>query len=102
MERAWVMSERPTDKPYLVAFNATSMETRAKIVGWLRHNEAVHVLADVWVVSLAQTNAGSISHSMMQYDEFGAQLIVLELGPDWAAEGHSDEALHWVRTNLAL
>jgi hypothetical protein len=96
-----VMNERPAAKPYLVAFKATSLETRAKIIHWLRRNDAVHVLADVWLVSLPQTNAGNISHDIVRYDEFGAQLIVLELGPDWAAEGFSDEAQHWVRTNLA-
>jgi hypothetical protein len=95
------MSEKPISKPYLVAFKATSMETRASIVEWLRHNDAVHVLADVWLVSLPQTNAGNISHSIARYDQFGAQLIVLELGPDWAAEGFSEEARDWVRTNLA-
>ena len=95
------MSEGPINKPYLVAFKATSMETRSKIIEWLRRNDAVHVLADVWLVSLPQTNAGNISHDIVRYDEFGAQLIVLELGPDWAAEGFSDEAQHWVRTNLA-
>src|SRR5438552_2721641 len=96
------MSERPTNKPYMVAFKATtSMETRAKIVGWLRRNDAVHVLADVWLVSLPLTNCGNISHDIVRYDKFGADLIVLELGPDWAAEGHSDEAQHWLRTNLA-
>jgi hypothetical protein len=95
------MSEKPISKPYLVAFKATSMETRASIVEWLRHNDAVHVLADVWLVSLPQTNAGNISHSIVRYDQFGAQLIVLELGPDWAAEGFSEEARDWVRTNLA-
>ena len=77
------------------------METRASIVEWLRHNDAVHVLADVWLVSSPQTNAGNISHSIVRYDQFGAQLIVLELGPDWASEGLSGEALDWVRTNLA-
>lgn len=96
------MSERPFNKPYLVAFKATSMETRSKIIEWLRRNDAVHVLADVWLVSLPQTNAGDISHGIAQYDEFGAQLIVVELGLDWSVEGDvSDEARDWVRTNLA-
>jgi len=95
------MSEAPISKPYMVAFKATSMETRASIVEWLRGYDAVHVLADVWLVSIPQTNCGDISHSIVQYDKFGAQLIVLELGSDWAAEGFSEEAQFWVRTNLA-
>jgi hypothetical protein len=32
---------------------------------------------------------------------FAIELIVLELGHDWAAEGFSEEAQLWVRTNLA-
>jgi hypothetical protein len=96
------MSERPVNRPYLVAFKATSMETRARIVEWLRRFDAVHVLADVWLVSLPQTNAGNISHEIKRYDEFGAQLIVLELKADWSLEGDvSDEARQWVRQNLA-
>jgi hypothetical protein len=38
-----LMSEKPISKPYMVAFKATSMETRARVVEWLRHNDAVHV-----------------------------------------------------------
>ena len=93
---------RSINKPYLVAFRPTSMETKPKIIDWLRHRDAVHVLADVWLVSLPQTNAGDISHGIAQYDEFGAQLIVVELGPDWSFEGDvSDEARRWVKANLA-
>jgi hypothetical protein len=95
------MGEKPSSKPYMVAFKATSMDTRIKIIEWLRLRDAVHVLADVWLVSLPQTNCGDISHSIVQYDEFGAELIVLELGHDWAAEGFSEQAQLWVRTNLA-
>jgi hypothetical protein len=93
-----------TKKPYLVAFKATSMETRISIVDWLRDRDAVHVLADVWLVSLPQMTSGDIAHSIVQYDKFGAELIVLGLVPgntDWAAEGFSEEARAWARTNLS-
>jgi hypothetical protein len=85
----------------MVAFKATSMETRIKIIDKLRLNDAVHVLADVWLVSLSQNNCGNISHSIKQHDEFGAELIVLEPAADWSAEGFSEEARLWVRTDLA-
>jgi hypothetical protein len=92
-----------TEKPYLVAFKATSMETRISIIEWLRVRNAIHLLADVWLVKLPQTNAGDISHSIEQHDKFGSQLIVLELiseGTDAAGTGLSDEANSWISANL--
>jgi hypothetical protein len=89
--------------PYLVAFKATSMKTRMSIMEWLRDRDAIHVLADVWLLKLGQTNAGDISHSIKQYDEFGAQLIVLGLNANptnWAKEGLSEEVDTWIRINL--
>jgi len=89
--------------PYLVAFRATSMETRHSIIEWLRDRNAVHVLADLWLVKLPQTNAGDIAHSIIQYDKLGAQLIVLGLTArrtDWAKEGLSDEVDAWIRSTL--
>jgi hypothetical protein len=89
--------------PYLVAFKATSMETRTSIIEWLRDRDAIHVLADVWMVKLALTNAGDIAHSIAQYEKFGVQLIVLGLNAnptDWAKEGLSEEVDSWIRTNL--
>jgi hypothetical protein len=88
---------------YLVAFKATSMETRASIIDWLRDRAAIHILADVWLVKLPQTSAGDISHSIVQYDKFGAQLIVLKLAADpadWAYEGLSEQAGSWIHSNL--
>jgi hypothetical protein len=91
-----------TPKPYLVAFKATGMETRTSIVDWLRDRDAVHMLADVWMVKLAQTSAGDISHSIIQYDQFNGQLLVLGLNgkTDWSNETISDEARSWIRENL--
>jgi hypothetical protein len=61
--------------PYLVAFKATSMETRQKIIEWLRLRDATHVPQQPHVRQwLGQTNAGDIAHSIKQYDEFGASL----------------------------
>jgi hypothetical protein len=89
--------------PYVVAFKATSMKTRMSIMEWLRDRDAIHVLADVWLLKLGQTNAGDIAHSIKQYDEFGAQLIVLRLNDsrtDWSFEGISEQAGSWLRENL--
>ena len=41
------MNGRPATKPYLVAFKATSMETRTRIVEWLRRNEAIRRLVEL-------------------------------------------------------
>ena len=91
-----------TPKPYLVAFKATSMETRTSIIEWLRNQKAIHILADTWMVKLPQTNAGNISHSIVQYDEFGAQLLVLALDveTDWSTERISAETNSWIKANL--
>jgi hypothetical protein len=91
-------------KPFLVAFKATTMQTRSSIIEWLRARDAVHVLADLWLLSLPSANAGDIAHSIVQYDKLGADLIVLSLDSgrtDWAKEGLSEAADAWIRENLA-
>lgn len=88
---------------YLLAFKATTLETRANIIDWLRSRDAVHVLADVWFLNEAQTNAGNISHSIEGYDPFGAQLMVLSLNSDptdYSGTKVSDEVSSWMKQNL--
>jgi hypothetical protein len=92
---------------FLVAFKATSLETRASIIDWLRDRDAIHILADVWLVklpkTLQKTRAGDIVHSIVQYDKFDAQLIVLKLAADptdWSYKGISQQAGFWIHSNL--
>jgi hypothetical protein len=58
-------------KPFLVAFKATTMQTRSSIIEWLRARDAVHVLADLWLLSLPSANAGDIAQDSRRRQTLG-------------------------------
>lgn len=88
---------------YLVAFRAESMETRQRMIEWLREREAVHVLADVWLLNYEDRMAGDITYGLTRNEPFDGRLLVLGLNQrptDWAHNDLPVEADAWLRENL--
>jgi hypothetical protein len=87
---------------YLVAFKAESMETRQEVIGWLRDHDAVHILADVWVLKSQFPHAGDITHELKRFQNLRGPMIVLKLNQatGWSHEALSEQADGWIRANL--
>ena len=91
------------ESAYVIAFKATSMESRSEIMGWLKECGAVHVLADVWFLKSHYPFAGDIDHEITRFREIDGQLIVLKLNQatDYAHANLSEQASSWIDKNLA-
>jgi hypothetical protein len=90
-------------KEYLVAFDATSMETRTRMLAWLRRCNAVHVMRDVWLLRDYYRMAGDINYELTKYEPFDGKLLVLGLNQtwtDWTYNALPDAAAAWLRENL--
>ena len=87
---------------YLVAFKATSMESRIEFNQWLKERNAAHVLADVWLLRSHHPLAGDIRHDIEAIRGFDGQLLVVKLNEatDWTHHDLSAEADAWIRANL--
>lgn len=89
------------EQSFLIAFKATSMESRSKVIQWLKERGAVHVLADVWFFKAPYLMAGDIQLEF-EFRQFDGTLVVLRLHQaiDWARKGLTDEANSWISENL--
>ena len=87
---------------YLVAFIATSMESRSKITQWLKERGAVHVLAHVWFLKSQYPFASDVGQEITRFGDIDGQLIALKLNKatDWAQANLSEEASSWILSNL--
>jgi len=89
--------------PFLIAFKATSMESRSEATRWLKARGAVHVLADVWFLKAQYLFAEDISHEFERSGLFHGKLFVVKLhqASDWSRRALSEEADSWISKNLA-
>lgn len=87
---------------YLLAFKATSMESRTELTQWLKERDAIHVLADVWFLKSHYPLAGDIKHELERFRKMDGQVIALQLNQatDWARANLSEEANSWIASNL--
>jgi hypothetical protein len=91
------------DRAYLIAFRAKSMETKPRMVEWLRERGAVHVLADVCLLETHHPMAGDITLDVTLFEAFDGELFVVGLHRNtagWAGVSLSENAIAWLKENL--